>query len=159
MNKLQKMIYGVAVGFSLAGPCLAEVHVTYVKPEQFFDINQTDREQILNDLTTHFQSLDKSLAPDQTLNVEVTALELSGQVKERFRGNPVRVLKGGADWPSMHLRYRLESKGQLVRSGEDDLANMAYLNRMNNYPTSDYLRYEKQMIDDWFRNWLGATKK
>ncbi len=159
MSRIQKIICGAALALSLAGPCWAEVHVTYVKPEQFFDLNQPQRDEILNDLTRHFQTLDKSLAPDQVLNIDVTAIDLSGQVKNRYRTNQINVVKGGADWPTMHLKYRLEAKGQVLRSGEDDLDNKMYLNRQNKYPSNDYLRYEKQMIDDWFRNWLGSAKK
>ena len=159
--KLRKnMLCGVVLTLAFAQTCWSEIHVTYVKPEQMLDVPATQRGQILNELTGHFMSLDKYLAPDQTLNIEVTSLELSGIVKHKFRTDQdVRVLRGAADWPTMHLLYRLESKGQVIRSGEDDLRNMMYLERMNKYPTSDSLRYEKQMIDDWFGNWRSTTQK
>jgi hypothetical protein len=32
---------------------------------------------------------------------------------------------------------------------------MSYLQRINRYSTSDALRYEKKMIDDWFENTFG----
>ncbi|HZX26131.1 MAG TPA: DUF3016 domain-containing protein [Telluria sp.] len=40
----------------------------------------------------------------------------------------------------------------MVASGEDRLSNMDYLMRLNIYSSGDPLRYEKQMIDDWFKS-------
>ena len=65
------------------------------------------------------------------------------------------MLRGKADWPRMHLRYRLESNGQVIRSGEDDLADMGYLNGINRYDQGDNLRYEKKMIVDWLVQRFG----
>ncbi len=140
--------------------CWSAIHITYVKPEQFFDMSALERDRILDELRQHFVSLDKYLPPDQTLTIEITSLDLSGIARPKFRsGQEIRVLRGGADWPSMHLRYKLESGGQVLRSGEEDLQNMMYLNRMNEYPSSDNLRYEKQMIDDWFKNWRAGESR
>ena len=34
--------------------------------------------------------------------------------------------------------------------GDDELSNMMYQQRMSRHSDSDPLRYEKQMIDEWF---------
>ena len=38
----------------------------------------------------------------------------------------------------------------MLRSGDDELSNMMYQQRMGRHSDSDPLRYEKQMIDEWF---------
>jgi hypothetical protein len=50
----------------------------------------------------------------------------------------------------MRLRYTVEQGGQVVASGEADLSDMMYLQRMNRYFDGDPLRFEKTMIDEWF---------
>jgi hypothetical protein len=141
-----------------AGTAWAGVSVTYDKPEEFFDIPLQQRDDVLKTISDHFASLGTRLPPGQNLKVEISALELAGRVIPKHRdGEEIRVLKGGADWPSMHVRYRLEANGATLRSGEEDLSNMTYLQRINNYPQSDNLRYEKQMIDDWFIARFGTS--
>lgn len=141
----------VAVLLLAVGVAWAGVNVTYVKPEQFFDIPALQRDRLLKEITDHFTALGARLPSGQNLDIEITDLALAGRtIPTRRTAEEIRVLKGGADWPSMHLRYRLESNGKVLRSGEDDLANMMYLQRMNNYPQNENLRYEKQMIDEWF---------
>ena len=56
----------------------------------------------------------------------------------------------------MELQYRLEQDGQVVASGSDRLSNMTYLDRLNRYAGSDTLRYEKPMLDEWFKKTFGA---
>jgi hypothetical protein len=50
----------------------------------------------------------------------------------------------------MRLHYTLESGGSIIASGNAELSDMMYLQRMNRYPDGEPLRFEKQMIDEWF---------
>lgn len=139
----------------------AQVTVNYVKPEQFSDIpyNVRDRERVIKALSEHFSQLGRQLPAGQTLRVEVLDVDLAGRMyPRRHAPDDLRVLNGGADWPHMHLRYWLEENGRLVRSGDSELSNMMYLDRLNRYPGDDPLRYEKQMMDDWFRQEFGVRR-
>ena len=150
---LSKILLAGVLSLGSAGAAWAGVNVTYVKPEQFanFPFSQYERDKVLNDLRDHFARLGTRLPAEQNLSIEITDLDLAGRiVTGRGANGDLRVLRGGADWPRMHLRYRLESNGQLIRSGEDDLADMTYLGGLNQYDQGDNLRYEKKMIDDWF---------
>lgn len=138
-----------------AGSALAAVTVTvnYFQPEKFADMpfEPWEREDVLKGLTEHFEHLGKSLAPDQNLKIEVLDVDLAGRlVPGAHGGHDLRILRGGADWPRIQLRYSLEQGGQVVASGEAKLSDMNYLGHLNRYPDGDRLRYEKQMIDDWF---------
>jgi len=55
-----------------------------------------------------------------------------------------------AAWPSIKLQYSLMRNGEVLASGEETVSDMDYLRRINTYPASDPLRYDKWMLDDWF---------
>lgn len=145
---------------ALAGLCLlsaggalaAEVTVNYIEPGKFADMpfEPWERENVLKDLTEHFQKLGKQLPPGQNLTIEVLDIDLAGRIYPNMRGQNLRVLRGGADWPRMRLRYRLEAGGQVLASGDAELSDMMYMQRNNRFSDGDTLRFEKQMIDDWF---------
>lgn len=134
-------------------PVEAAVTVTFVQPEKFQDLpfSPIDRERILKNMGEHFAKLEKSLPPGQDLAIEVIDFDMAGRTLPNFRGTQeLRVLRGGADWPHMVLRYRLTENGQTLASGEDQLSDMAYMDHINIYD-GDPLRYEKRMVDDWFK--------
>lgn len=145
-----------------AGSASAAVTVAYSHPENFRDMPfaQIDRERILKDLSEHFGKLSALLPPGQDLRVEVLDLDLAGRMHPYFRGQQdIRVLRGGADWPHMQVRYTLEANGQVIASGEDKLSDMMYMDRINRYSDGDSLRYEKRMIDDWFTDKFAARRQ
>jgi hypothetical protein len=136
-----------------AGTAMAGVTVNYVQPDKFADLPFTpwEREDVLKGLTEHFQKLGKQLPPDQNLTVDVLDVDLAGRTEPgRRSGRDIRILRGGADWPHMRLHYTLESGGSIIASGDAELSDMMYMQRMNRYSDGDQLRYEKQMIDEWF---------
>ena len=142
-----------------AGAAWARVDVAFIRPEHFSEMpfSTAARDKVQQQLKDHFARLGARLPADQNLSIEITDLSLAGRLAlGRARTSDVRVLRGGADWPRMHLRYRLESNGQLIRSGEDELADMSYLDGINPYAQDDNLRYEKKMIDDWFAGRFGS---
>jgi hypothetical protein len=67
------------------------------------------------------------------------------------------VLKGGADWPRIKLRYTLEAAGQAARGAEQNIADMAYLHRIAGSRAGESLHYEKRMLDEWFAAQFGAA--
>lgn len=155
---------GMATLLALAGlalPAMAAVTVTFVHSDQYHDLpfSPIDRAQVLKDMGAHFARLEKLLPPGQDLQVEVLDFDMAGRRVPNFRGrDDLRVLKGGADWPHMTLRYTLTDNGRVIASGEDQLSDMSYMDHINSYPDGDTLRYEKRMVDDWFRNKFGARR-
>jgi hypothetical protein len=144
-----------------AGAASAGVKVVYDHPENFADLPfaSWEREDVLKDLTGHFTKLGQALPPGQDLTIEVLDIDLAGRTHPgRSAGRDIRILRGGADWPHMHLRYSLESNGTVIKQGDDQLSDMMYLNHISHYTDGDTLRYEKQMIDDWFENNIAPLK-
>lgn len=158
---IKKMALAVLVVLT-AGGASAAVSVAFSHPESYRDLPfaQTDREAVLKELGEHFAWLGKELPAGQDLKVEVLELDMAGRIRPNFRGGQdLRVLRGGADWPQMVLRYSLESNGRVIASGEDKLSDMDYLGHINRYADGDSLRYEKRMIDDWFRKKFAAHRR
>ena len=145
---------------SLAAACLgsgaagAAIAVEFVKPESYGDMpfSVQAREGVLTELRDHFTKLGNKLAPGQDLKLEILDIDLAGRVAFSQRGpEDYRILRGGADWPSMRVRYSLAVKGAVIQSGEERLTDMDYMHHGNFYTSNTPLRYEKRMIDEWFK--------
>jgi hypothetical protein len=153
MRLMTRTVLAAAVALLATSAAWAEVTVTYVKPDDYIDVprGQIDRERVLKEFSDYFAKLDKKLPAGQSLKIEVLDIDLAGRLYPRYGGgDDIRVMKGGADWPRMHLRYTLSQDGQTLRSGDDELSNMNYQMTMSRYSDSEPLRYEKQMLDEWF---------
>ncbi|TFW20780.1 DUF3016 domain-containing protein [Massilia arenosa] len=151
--------------FSLAAAAPAragEAVITYVHPETFFDLPFAtwERQDMLKNVADHFITEARLLPQGQELKVEVLDFDPAGRLHPSFRGgSEIRVVTGRADWPRMTVRYTLTGNGQVLASGEDQLSNMNYQMRINRYWDSDPLRYEKQMIDDWFKQRFNIASR
>ena len=151
------LIAAVATASALPASAAGKVEVTYIEPQNFADIgrNAVDREQTLKLMSEYLQSLGAKLPQGQTLRLEVTDLDLAGNV-EPFgwrTGSEVRVMRGRADWPHMNLRYTLVAEGRVLKTGDAKLADMNYMQSLQGREqahSSDALAYEKHMVRRWF---------
>jgi hypothetical protein len=159
--RLQVRFWLTTALLAAMGAASAGVKVDYVKPDEFIDMPRSthDRDWVLKEVARHFNILAKDLPSGQDLNVTVTDIDLAGREEpRRWAIDDVRVMRGGADWPTMKLSYTLEQNGQVLRSGEVTLKNMMYQQRINRYSSGDALRYEKQMVDDWFQTTIVGSQ-
>lgn len=152
MKSLLRQAALAAAVLVTASSAVAGVNVTFAGAENFADLPRDpwDRERAMREITEHFVKLSKRLPQGQDLNVEILDIDLAGRERPVRGAHWLRVLEGGADWPHMKLRYTITQDGQVVKSGEDNLSNMLYTDRLNRYFSGDALRYEKQMLDEWF---------
>jgi hypothetical protein len=143
-----------------AGAAPAAVKVTYNHPENFADMpfSSWDREQMLSMFTDYFNKLAKALPPGQDMDIEVLDIDLAGREYPGRTGRELRVLRNAADWPRMHLKYSLLQDGAVIKSGDVQLSDMNYMGHLPRYNDGDALRYEKQMIDDWFEKNIGPAR-
>ncbi len=151
---MKNVIRQLAAGGLLAlaaGAASAEVTVNYVQPERFSDLPfpTWEREAVLKDLTRHFNRLGAQLPPGQNLRVEVLDVDLAGREYPGRGARDLRIVKH-VDWPRIDLRFAVEQNGQVLRSGEAQLRDMAFMDRVSRYSDTDSLQHEKRMIDDWF---------
>ncbi len=133
--------------------------VTFANPASFSDVpySSWEREEVFKELGDHFGRLASKLPAGQELTVEVLDLDLAGRIyPARYSAKDMRILKGQADWPHIKMRYTITEGGKVVRQGEESLSDMNYLNRHNRYRGDETLRYEKRMLDDWFKERIAA---
>lgn len=147
---------------SLAAQAAGQVQVKWIEPEKFADAGRGsfDRERTLKTLGEHLQALGQRLPEGQTLSVEVTDLELAGELEpfSRFH-DEVRVLRGRADWPRMSLRYTLSDGTRTLARGDAQLSDPNYLYRSLRGVQYGALAYEKRMLDDWVASLVATVAR
>lgn len=129
------------------------VEVRWVEPARFSDVsrNPVDRDRELELLGRDMARLGSLLPDGQALLLEVTDLNLAGELQP-FSWRDVRVLRGGADWPQMELRYTLQAGGRTLKSGQARLADMNYFFGLRRSDAG----YELRMVERWFRDEILA---
>ncbi len=160
MNTVRQIAAAAALLLSAAS-AFAGVTVTYTQPEQFSDVPFApwERERVLKELTRHFDKMARTLPAGQDLAIQVTDVDLAGYTWPHANGaHDLRVMNGRADWPKMSITYTVTQNGQVLRNGEEHLSSMNYLNNMNRYSRGEELRYEKQMLDAWFKARIVAAR-
>jgi hypothetical protein len=143
-----------------SGTAEAAVSVTLVQPENFTDASLRNytgasRESVLRELQEYIVAVgERHVAPNQGLRVEILDVDLAGRF-EPWRGAAydARYLRDET-WPKITVRYVLEDGGRILSSGSETIVDHHYLRRPVPEPAGTALRYERKMIDDWFRAWL-----
>lgn len=151
MNKIIHAA-GAAMLLLVSASAFATATVTFVDIDKMADVphDARKREDMQFIFRQHLSQLSEQLPAGQVLKVDFLDIDLAGEEFPRVAVQDVRVLKGQADWPRMHLRYSIEQDGKVVGSGESNLSDPGYLMGSNRYGQDAY-SYEKQMLDDWFR--------
>lgn len=138
---------------ALAGPATAgQARVNFIEPEQFADLGRStvDREHVLKSLGDYIQKLGSRLPEGQTLSVDVTDVDLAGELRY-WGAHELRVLRGRADWPHLNLRWTLQAADGTSQRGEARLDDPNYLMSLRavDHQNGD-LVYEKRMLRKWF---------
>lgn len=145
-----------------AGTASAEVTVNYVNMEQFADLpsGEWERKEILKNLADYIKKLGADLPAGTDMTVNIYNVDLAGREYPGNRASgDMRVLEGKSDWPLIELQYALSSKGQVFDSGTAQISDVNYMNRMmKRSQETDNLRYEKRMLQDWFKKTILSKK-
>jgi hypothetical protein len=148
-----------AAALLLAGLAQAgTVEVGFVQPERYTDAGP-DAEATRKTLDQHLQALGQvGLPAQQRLKIEILDIDLAGEIRPMLNlASDLRVIKGRADWPRIHLRYVLSDAAQTLGSGDETVSDMAYLMRSPVNARSESLPYERRMLSDWFRSRFGPA--
>lgn len=156
---LSLVVVGLFAFMASASAASPNLTVTFIQPETYADAGYSrsfasdkDRAEVQRDIEQHLQRLaERGLPAGESLKIEVLDIDLAGRFEPfSFRtGSDVRIVRD-ITWPRMKLRYMLTRGGEVVVSKEEQLADLNYLMSINRYSSSDRLRYEKSMLDDWF---------
>lgn len=153
MKTIARTLTALALGAIGLGTAAAagKVEVRFVDPEHFADAGRGPWEiaRTTQTVEKHFKELAQQLPDGQSLSVEVLDIDLAGELR-LVRTQEVRIMRGRADWPRMKLRYTLSADGHTLRTGEEALSDMNYLqNSLRPAPGTD-LAYDLRMVDAWF---------
>jgi len=103
---------------------------------------------------------ERVLPPGDRLDVTITDIKLAGAY-EPWRGSrydDVRIVKDIYP-PRIDLKFVLSgADGRVIAEGERKLRDPGFLTRTI-ANTSDPLRYEKRLLDEWLRNELTADAR
>lgn len=146
----------IAAVFALgAGAASAAVTVNYVNMDRFADLPSTDweREEVLKGLADYIKKLGEDLPAGHDLTINIYNVDLAGREYPGNRASgDMRVLEGKSDWPLIELQYSLSANGQVIDSGTAQINDVSYMNRMmKRSQETDRLRYEKRMLQAWFK--------
>ncbi len=163
MNPISTLLLAVLAGIGATLPAHAagQVEVSYVRPEQFRDAGrgEIDRERTMAALTQYLQRLGKRMPDSQTLRIEVTDIDLAGEIYPGRWINDLRVLRGGADWPRLTLSYTLLDGSRTLKAGVAQLSDPGYMFSQRGRPAADSeMSYEKRMLKQWFDENIVAQR-
>jgi len=159
VKPLVPFLLAAALPLSAATPT---VEVSFVDPAHYTDAGNEPADARSNEeiLARQLRDLGREyLAPEQSLEIRVLDIDLAGTVRPSLgQISPIRILRGGADWPRLKLRYTLREDGSVVSQGEEVVADLNYLQNGRVVGNAVPLAYEKRMLADWFRKRFGALK-
>jgi hypothetical protein len=152
--KLKSSVFVAIVLAMVTAGAHAAVTVTFTNPDKYADVPfaAQDKQEMMTELQRHFEKLGAQLPVGQDLKIEVLDIDLAGRIEPSARATrDLRIIRGSADWPVITVRYSLESQGKVLKTGEERIADQNYTTGFNHYSSSESLRYEKQMLDRWFK--------
>lgn len=162
------IISAVTLGFSNQVLAQAKVEIEWDKPEKFRDVRPSNqsrkrfRESTFEDINKYMNELSLVLPNNQKLLMKVSDLDLAGQVWPAshlglgYGGSDVRIVKN-IDIPRINFSYKLlNESGEVVQQAEVNLKDMSFLDRSHHLFKSESLRYEKSMLQRWFKQEFAA---
>lgn len=152
MSHFIRAVGMAAVCLAASAGASAAATVSFIEPEKMTDVPHfsSDLKSMEMVFREHLDELAARLPAGQELKVDFIDIDLAGDVFPRVAVRDIRVMKGRADWPRMHLRYSIEQDGKVLRSGEREIADPNYLMNSSTYNNELY-GHEKKLLDDWFR--------
>lgn len=140
----------ILMAAALSGaPASAGVRVSFADSARFAD-SELSTADVAAGLRTHLQRLGGQFGREFQLNVTVLDIDLAGFDMSSRGPSRYRVLNG-ATWPKIKLRYALIRRGKTIATGEEWVTDQFYRVHAGMASASDPLRYEKNMLDDWFQ--------
>lgn len=168
MHARRVILIGAGLWVTGLSAIAADLSVVFLHPQKYVDAgysrpfaSEAERAAVQRDIEQHFQRLaERHLAVGDSLKIEVLDIDLAGHFEPLGlrNGTDLRVVRG-VTWPRIKLRYVFSRGGQVVARGEEQVSDKSFLMGGNRYPSSDRLRYEKAMLDDWFERLVAKRRQ
>lgn len=161
---------GVIAAFAAPQPAPADARaeVLFFEPEKFTDVkdefmsDDVRRTTYLEQLRDHLISQARYYVPaGARLQITITDIDMAGDF-EPWRGpqfDRVRIVKDMYP-PKISLTFRLvDAEGNVLKEGKRELRDNAFLMKLSMPNSSDTMRHEKALLDDWLRQDFPRLKK
>lgn len=149
------VLYGTILGISSVEA--ADVKVTWKEPNKYRDINpgtegkKRFQKNTFEALEKHLIKLAKALPESQLLEIEVTDVDLAGDVHASGMRD-IRVVKD-LYFPRMAFSFKLTNAEHVtIHSDIVDLKDMNFMMGTRSRYRNKLLGYEKKLLDDWFKD-------
>ena len=144
------------------------LEVVFLEPEKFTDVRDSymssdvDRSGYLDQIRDYLVSQSRYCVPEgQKLFITITDVDMAGDF-EPWHGpqwNDVRIVKDIYP-PRIKLSFRLvDAEGNVLKQGDRDLRDLAFMMRISIVDRNDPVRYEKALLDDWMRSEFPRVRK
>lgn len=148
-------------------PADGAVAVSWTDPAQFSDLRQSGnrwearRGNWVQELALYLRKrADQRLPSGEKLDVTITDIRRAGQY-EPWRGanfGSTRIVREIYP-PRIELNFKLSSaNGEVLAQGARKLTDLDFMRNASNVGSSDPLRYEKRLIDDWLNKEFKRPK-
>ena len=169
MKILNGLIIGaMTLGFASQAAAQTEVEIEWDKPEKYRDVRPSNesrkrfRDATFTHINEYMNKLALALPENYKLLMKVSDLDLAGQVwPASYLGlghnmSDIRIVKN-IDIPRITFSYQLlDESGEVVQQAAVKLKDMSFFDRSNRFFKSESLRYEKNMLQRWFKKEFGA---
>ncbi len=142
----------------LAAPAHAVIEVAFIKPAGYSDAAVkggpfgSGSLGVVNAIRNHLMDLgNNNLSPSEGLRIEVLDIDLAGRYEWWRFPFDKRVMRKGSV-PSIDVRYIYYVDGKKVDEREEQITDTEYLQSAAADNSGDALRFEKAMLDRWFRD-------
>lgn len=135
------------------------VNITWKEVDKYRDVKGVNEVQsryeqhIFNTLTKQLnKSLSKVLKPNQTIQMQVTDVDLAGDVRPTFAataGSDIRVVTDLYP-PRLTFSYQILEDGKVIMVGDEKLQDMSFL-QTSGIRSSQPFHYETQMLEQWVK--------
>jgi hypothetical protein len=159
-NKLS--ILTLAVVFAaLSQSIAAKVELELVKPDGFRDIQINNMSKLRSAETVNKKMLDlfqrlaeKHLVGDQTLYIQVTDIDLAGDVEYMVgdQHKTLRIVKNNAPYRLVFKYHTKNKQGETLKKGESTIRNFTNVAALNNrLKHKDVVDHFEPDLEDWFK--------
>lgn len=128
---------------------------TYRDVEAVDEVQSRFEQRVFKQISAFFGEAAKSkLTDEETLYIEVTNLDLAGDV--RFRPGVTRELRILDDLtpPRITFSYKMMKGEQVLKQGDEKLSDINYLNSVIGPARDRPFAYENQLIKNWVKKTL-----
>ncbi len=146
----------VTLAFTAPAVFAADSEVTWTNPDKYRDVKAGQnenrkrfQERTFANLEKHFAKLAAKLPKGQKLTIDVTDVDLAGDVNAGGIDR-IRIVKD-LYFPRIEFSFQLtDANGTSILADSINLKDMGFMTSSHLKYRNDSLGHEKKMLDDWF---------